>query len=422
MKTILNSIAASAVLAAVAFAQTQHYTITDLGKLPGGTFSQAWFIDSQGLINGVADAADGTQHAIVWQGGRMIDLAKPGFKGQNSGAFGINARGQAEVQAEIMTKDPNNENFCTYGTGLICRAFRWQGGLSSLLPTLGGNNSSVGIINSRGQIAGVAERGNKDPACTTGITISGTGPQVLDFGAVIWGPKPNEIRELYPLPGDSVAMALGINDDGQAVGGSGSCSNTVLPPIAVSPHATLWEKDGTVLDLGNLGGTIDAANAIGTTALSINNLGQVAGVSALAGNSTVHAFLWTSDAGMRDVGTLPGDFMSVGTSVNDSGQVVGESDDKDFNARAYIWQNGAIADLNTLVPATTSLVLLCGTSINANGQIAGFGVQKSAPHEVHAFLATPAGVATATPSEKPTILPEDVRARIQKRRHYGKPY
>jgi hypothetical protein len=50
-------------------------------------------------------------------------------------------------------------------------------------------------------------------------------------------------------------MALWINDLGQAVGASGSCANTVLPPLALGPHAVLWERDGSVTNLGNLGGT-----------------------------------------------------------------------------------------------------------------------------------------------------------------------
>jgi hypothetical protein len=61
-------------------------------------------------------------------------------------------------------------------------------------------------------------------------------------------------------------MALWINDLGQAVGVSGRCGNTNLPGVAYGPHAVLWEKDGTPIDLGNLVGTVFNAP------LSINNL------------------------------------------------------------------------------------------------------------------------------------------------------
>ena len=95
-------------------------------------------------------------------------------------------------------------------------------------------------------MAGIAENSTRDPECPTGLALNGTGPQVLDFEAVIWGPRQGEIRELPPLPGDTVGVALWINDNGQAVGASGACANTVLPPLASGPHAVLWEKDGSV--------------------------------------------------------------------------------------------------------------------------------------------------------------------------------
>jgi hypothetical protein len=42
-------------------------------------------------------------------------------------------------------------------------------------------------------------------------------------------------------------------------------------------------------------------------------------------------------------------------------------------------------DLNTLIPKNSPLYLLASESINARGQIAGYGVQKDAPHDVQAF-------------------------------------
>ena len=52
---------------------------------------------------------------------------------------------------------------------------------------------------------------------------------------------------------DSVGMAFGINDLGEAVGISGRCANTILPGFAAGPHVVLWESDGSVHDLANLG-------------------------------------------------------------------------------------------------------------------------------------------------------------------------
>src|ERR1022692_420275 len=246
MKTILTSIAAGSLLAALALAQPQpRYTVTDLGTLRGGTFSQSTALSNNSIVSGLSTVADGTQHAVLWYQGRIIDISKPGLLGPNSGAFGINVSGQAEIQAESLAKDPNNENFCAYGTGLKCLPFFWQGGRMAPLPLLGGNNGTVGQINNLGEVAGFAENSTRDPECPHGVSVTGTGPQVLDYEAVIWGTRQGEIRVLSPLPDDTVGMALGINDRGQAVGASGRCANTILPPFAAGPHAVLWERDGS---------------------------------------------------------------------------------------------------------------------------------------------------------------------------------
>jgi probable HAF family extracellular repeat protein len=358
------------------------YTITDLGTLPGGTFSLAYVASNNGLVTGLSTVPDGTQHAVLWYNGRIIvDISKPGLGGPNNGTFGVNERGEASGQAETSAKDPNNENFCGYGTGLKCLPFLWQDGVMTQLPTLGGNNGTVGGINNRGEVSGIAETSTRDPQCVS--------PQVLDFESVIWGPGRGEIRALRPLPGDSVGLGIWINDNGQAVGASGSCANTTLLPIPFGPHAVLWESDGSVHDLGNLGGAV--VNIAG----SVNNQGQVVGASSLTAHSTpflgTDAFLWTRETGMRDLGRLPGDVASVATGINDEGAVVGVSIDASGNTRPFLWQNGVMTDLNTLTPAGSPLFLLWASSINSSGEIAGFGVVTTGASagQTHAFLATP---------------------------------
>jgi probable HAF family extracellular repeat protein len=308
--------------------------------------------------------------------------------GVNSGAFGAIRQGQviAVGQAESADLDPNDENFCDYGTHQKCLPVLWNGNRITELPTLGGNNGSAGPINVRGEIGGTVETDVRDPDCPGIAASNGTGPIVLDYKGVVWGPRLGQMRQLKPLSGDTVSIALWINEKGEAVGISGTCANTVVPPTAYGPHAVLWDGDGRPHDLGNLGST--AANA----GLSINNRGQVVGASSPTDQSTtfngVLAFLWTREKGIKSLGVLPGDVASGATGINDRGEVIGASIDPMGNPRAVVWHDASIADLNDLAVADSPFdVLLLAFGINDAGEIVGFGVTTGG--DVHGFLATP---------------------------------
>jgi probable HAF family extracellular repeat protein len=154
----------------------------------------------------------------------------------------------------------------------------------------------------------------------------------------------------------------------------------------------LWEN-GTVTDLGNLGGTCitpcrnAALGPLGNTAFYIGNQGQVVGTSVLAGEQTMHAFLWTRETGMKDLGTVKGDYASVGLGANEKGEVVGLSIDKTGVPRAFLRRNGVMIDLNSLLQANAPIHALVAEIINSSHQIVGFGVNGNG--QTHAFLATP---------------------------------
>jgi probable HAF family extracellular repeat protein len=134
---------------------TARYVIRDLGALPGGGFSQPGLVNDAGVVAGLSTASDGIQHAVLWVGDQIVDLNSSGDHGLNAGAFGINALGRVSLQTETSACDPNDENFGAYETHRVCAAAVWQGGRIIVLPTLGGNNSTVGNVNSRGQIPGL---------------------------------------------------------------------------------------------------------------------------------------------------------------------------------------------------------------------------------------------------------------------------
>jgi probable HAF family extracellular repeat protein len=256
------------------------------------------------------------------------------------------------------------------------------------LPTLGGNNGFGMGMNNRHEEVGTAENTTPDPDCG-----------VYQQKPVIW--RRGEIHELPTFQGDTIGAARQINDWGQATGWSGTCAAGRL-------HALLWQN-GTPIDLGNLGGTIDIAP------WDINNQGQVVGNSYLPDNTTVHGFLWQKSTGMIDLGTLPGDVFSSGAGINNKGQVVGGSADASYNERAYLWQNGVMTDLNTLISPDSPLYLLEADGINDRGQIEGYALNIIAG-EVHAFLATPTRTYAAISERPKVVLTENVRKLLQQRR------
>jgi probable HAF family extracellular repeat protein len=366
-----------------------HYHITDLGTL-GGPYSSAFSVSDPGFVSGVATLANGTEHAILWYRGKKLDIGAPGLgkgsaSGLNSIAYTVNGLAQAVGSAEPSGQEKDSENFCSFGSGLRCLPFLWQGGVMTALPTLGGKNGAALSINDFGQVVGVAEEDAADARCVA--------PQTHRFQAALWRPGKGEINKLPPFPGDSVGAAVWMNNQGQIVGTSGSCGNTQLPPLVGGPRAVLWEN-GAVLDLGNLGGAClngcksAALGVFGNTALFVSNRGLVVGASALEGEQTFHAFSWTKERGkMQDLGTVRGDYASVALGANDRDEVVGLSIDKSGSPRAFLRRNGMMIDLNTLLPGDSPIYALVAQLINSSGEIAGFGVTSSG--QTHAFLATP---------------------------------
>ena len=413
MKSLLTFFAAGSLLAALVQAQP-HFKVTDLGVV--GPAGQPFVVANQGLIGGAATFPDKTLHAVVWFAGEEVDIATPGLKGINSQAIGVNQRGQIVGESGTQTIDPNGEDFCGFAalglpaSGQTCVPFLWEYGVMTPLPK-SGNNGVANSVNNRGEVAGTEETGTADPNCPSG------GPQKFQFKPVVW--INGQPQQLPTYSGDTDGIAMAINDKGQVVGGSGDCSafNPIAETNLLPLHAMLWE-DGVPVDLGNLGGT---GHGNGIEAVNLNNHGQVVGNSDVKGDANFHGFLWSTEKGMRDLGTLPGDANSLAISINDAGDVVGVSLDANFNPRAFFLQNGTMSDLNTLIPAGSALFLITACSINASGEIIGIAVDDSG--NFHGYLAAPVrrdpvSEASSTAPQSaatPMVLPEDVRRTIRVR-------
>jgi probable HAF family extracellular repeat protein len=240
-------------------------------------------------------------------------------------------------------------------------ALLWQkdsaGVRVSSLGTLGGTFSYANGLNDAGQVVG-----------DSWVDASGTDH------AFLW--QAGLMTDLGTLGGPQ-SLATSINASGQIVGMADT-----TPGVS---HGFLWQT-GVMTDLGTLGGPRSRA-------YSVNDANQVVGDASTAGGAD-HAFLWRTGVGMTDLGTLPGGTYSIARAVNGSGQVVGYGDVrikglKALQQHAFLWQNGVMIDLGTLVakPRPSQVVHSLADDVSDTGQV--IGMSNYIPGDessIHAFL------------------------------------
>ena len=322
------------------------YAITDLGTLGGSGWSHANGLNNSGQVVGLAatggNSPDGSGpfDAFSYSGSTMTDLGALG--GYWSGANSINDNGQAVGTVVDSAGHPQ-------------RAVLYSGGTVTDLGTLGGSFSQALGINNSGQIVGSASISDNAPW----HAFLYAGSKMTDLGALSDG---------------SASVAESINASGLIVGDSGTTGGWG------NTHAFLY-SGSTMNDLGTLGGSTSSA-------LCINSSGQIVGGSNIAGDAAQHAYLY-SGGKMTDLGALGGSYVdSYATSINDAGQIVGVSaatNAYDYG-HAFLYSGSTMTDLNTLIAPDSGWTLYMASSINDQGQIAGYGLYDGS---VTAFLLTP---------------------------------
>ena len=361
--------------------QSHNDVLTDLGVLPGGASSQAFWITANGLIignsqNGEIDplfSGFPENRAVLWQNGTIVDLKTLPEGGFESFASAVNSHGQVVGFALNTVADP----YSLAAPGFFpmqTRAFLWQNGTMQDLGTLGGSGAFAYFVNEHGQIVGQSYI-NSTPNPGTGIPT---------IDAFLW--ENGSMRDLGSL-GGTLSTTTAFNNRGELVGSSNLAGD-------LKSHPYLWTKNRGMQDLGTLGGDNGVTNWI-------NEAGDVAGKADLPGPlpQNHNAVLWKNGV-IRDLGSLPGDSCANAYYVNAGGQVVGTSENRDLclvptGEHAFLWEHdGPMVDLNNLIPPGSSLQLTFAVAINDHGEIAGFGVPAGcAPQDVdfcgHAYVLIP---------------------------------
>jgi hypothetical protein len=190
------------------------------------------------------------------------------------------------------------------------------------------------------------------------------------------------------------------------------------------PRVAALYSNGSVMQLGTLGGPAVSTDGPESSVTAVNNNGQAVGWSTLVPENfnnpssfVDEAFFWDGSSlhaiQMQDA--AGNTLASIANSLNDAGEVVGYFYSTPVSglgtyfslagARAFYYVNGQAVDLNTLlVNPPQGVVLATATYINNNGQILASAVMSDGSQPT--YLLTP--VASSASPEDPERRPRGV--------------
>ncbi|MBD2534137.1 hypothetical protein H6G97_33230 [Nostoc flagelliforme FACHB-838] len=340
------------------------YSVTDLGALTGDPFSYAEDINDSGevIINSSGDSFS----SFLYSNGSLKKISP--LPGANS----------------IAVEDINNLGQVVGNSGSDNHAFIYSGGTTQSI----GLNAIPYAINDSGEVVGGTGGGGIFPELAfpygAAFLYSNGTTTIIN----------NNLEENY--------IAYGINNLGQVVG------------IFGSPSRAFLYDNGIITNIGTLPGDNYSS------ALDINDSGQVIGISGLSEGENISTFLYSSSTGLQDIGRLSPTDVFIGQGINNLGQVVGFST---TDGGALLYSDNTLYSLNDLIApgSDAGLTLTLASAINNNGQIVGYGAVSG---EFHAFLLTPvSSVSVAEPTSGVPILSFGVAvtlfAALKRKRHFN---
>lgn len=329
----------------------KRYSVVDLGPNV-----QTTRLNLSGAVVGAVQQG-AHQIAFVYQNGAMTHLA--GLPGDtDSQANDISDTGEIVGQSWFTQSAFPNQ---------VLHAVKFAPGSPVYLGTaaIDTQNSFANAVNDVGLIAGGS--GPINGPCFSVVTLfDGKGGATGVSGT----------------SGDAVAVNLhGTVAFTSFTTGTGGCSgfyfpmtypplaNVPLPPDSAGGHVT--DPAADINDTGDVVGSYDVSSSGGSPAIGI------AGFFAHGG--TVQEI--DAPGGASGTTLQP-------MAINNNRLIVGRYQGQDTTApfRAFIWLNGTLADLNTLLPPNCGVTLQNATDINDLGQIAAIGTLGGVEH---GFLLTP---------------------------------
>jgi probable HAF family extracellular repeat protein len=263
-------------------------------------------------------------HAYVRSNGVESAIGSDGFT--TSWGFDANDAGQA---VGFLTN-----TFPGYKDG--DRGFLYNAGTLTVLPFLPGTGyTQANSINNAGTIVGV----------------SAFKAYQTTIGAANLTPLPT------PSGSDGSGEANVVNTVGEIAGWAG---------VAGVRTPARWSAGGATATLLPL-----PAGALSAEATLLNDSGVIAGQASFGG-VVHHAFFYDAGGLPIDMGTLPGHITSEVYDINSSRQAVGGSRATGF-ATPFLYDNGTMVDLNTLLLPNSGWVLRSALAIDDAGVITGTG-------------------------------------------------
>jgi probable HAF family extracellular repeat protein len=321
--------------------------INDFGQIAGRYDTGATFTN-QNATTGVVNANNLVRQGFIWENGTQTAITSTGAKNGQSD-FGA-------ADGETVTLLTPNINTISNG-GVILgtadevrqpvpratdRALVWQKDGSNYKLTIndfGGIESYAFDTNNSNQIVG------------RNILTSGYEKTIYIENGVV--------KELTALGGDG-GTARGINNKGQIIGyvDSDGALNDKFVNTAV-----IWEKDATgTYKLKNLGTFGDEQ----ATLRDINDTGSIIGSTSSGSGTTATStpFILRNEE-FTALGSLGGKTGST-NGINEFAQVVGASQIASGTNHAFVWNEGVMGDLNSLV---TSPITYNGAAVTLNSAV-----------------------------------------------------